>query len=263
MQVPWLRGFAAAGSQIERLKVPELTLWFWAIKLLSTAMGEATSDYLVFHVDPYVAVVFGCLGLALSLAIQLRATRYVAAVYWLAIVMVAVFGTMVADVLHVVIHIPYVLSAAGLALALVVIFALWQRTEGTLSIHSIRTRRRELFYWAAVIAAFALGTALGDLSAATLALGYLGSSIVFAILFVIPAVGYRWRGWDAVASFWASYVITRPLGASVADWLGKTSLGGLGLGDDRVSVVFTILIVMGVAYLAVTRIDVAREGAEA
>ena len=243
-------------SRTRQLKVPQLTLLFWVIKLLSTAMGESTSDYLVFHIDPYVAVGLGSVGLLLSLALQLRAASYVAPIYWLAIVMVAVFGTMVADVLHVVVHVSYLISTTAIAIALGVVFAVWQRTEGTLSIHSINTSRRELFYWGAVIAAFALGTALGDLTAATVGLGYLGSAIVFAVLFIVPAIGYQWFGWDAVAAFWASYVITRPLGASFADWLGKSSLGGLGLGDDRVAIVFAILILGCVGYLAVTRTDV-------
>ncbi len=243
-------------SRTRELKVPQLTRLFWVVKLLSTAMGESTSDYLVFHIDPYVAVGIGSVGLLLSLALQLRAASYVAPIYWLAIVMVAVFGTMVADVLHVVVHVPYLISTIAIAIALGVVFAVWQRTEGTLSIHSINTSRRELFYWAAVIAAFALGTALGDLTAATVGLGYLGSAVVFAVLFIVPAIGYQWFGWDAVAAFWASYVITRPLGASVADWLGKSSLGGLGLGDDRVAIVFAILILGCVGYLAMTRMDV-------
>lgn len=148
-------------------KVPELTLLFWAIKLLSTAMGESTSDYLVFHVDPYVAVVAGSLGLLGALALQFWARRYLAPIYWLAVVMVAVFGTMAADVLHVVLHVPYLASSVGFASALALVFALWYRAEGTLSIHSIVTLRRELFYWATVMATFALGTALGDLTAAT------------------------------------------------------------------------------------------------
>lgn len=238
------------------LKVPQLSLMFWVIKLLSTAMGESTSDYLVFQIDPYVAVVLACLGLAIVLLIQLRTDRYVAWIYWLTIVMVAVFGTMVADVLHVVIGIPYVVSTLALAAALAVIFLLWSRTERTLSIHSIDTPRRELFYWATVMATFALGTAAGDLTAATLGLGYLVSAVLFAILFMIPGLGFLLLGWDQVAAFWTAYVITRPLGASVADWLGKPFLGGLGFGDERVAIVLTVLIVVGVGYLAITRIDV-------
>jgi uncharacterized membrane-anchored protein len=240
-------------------KVPELTLLFWVIKLCSTAMGESTSDYVVFHINPYVAVVVGCVGLLVALALQLRAPRYSAWIYWLAVVMVAVFGTMVADVLHVVLGIPYLVTSVSLALTLALVFLAWYGSERTLSIHSIVTPRRELFYWATVMATFALGTALGDLTASTLGLGYLASALLFAVLFVIPAIGYRWFGWDAIAAFWSSYVITRPLGASVADWLGKPFLGGLGIGDERVAIVLTLLIVILVAYLAITRPDVPDE----
>jgi uncharacterized membrane-anchored protein len=239
------------------LKVPELTLYFWIIKLLSTAMGESTSDFLVFHINPYVAVVVACAGLLVALLIQLRAPRYQAWIYWLAIVMVAVFGTMVADVLHVVMGIPYIVSTIALAITLAIVFAAWYRTERTLSIHTINTPRRELFYWATVMATFSLGTAAGDLTASTFGLGYLASAVLFGVLFIIPAIGYRLLGWDEIASFWTAYVITRPLGASVADWLGKPFLGGLGIGDEKVAVALTVLIVIFVAYLATTRLDVA------
>ena len=237
-------------------KVPEIVVLFWVVKLLSTAMGEAFSDYLVFHVNPYLAVVAATLGLTVALAIQLRASRYYAPIYWLAVVMVAVFGTMVADVLHVVLDIPYAVSAAGLATALAVVFVAWYRVEGTLSIHSIDTPRRELFYWATVMATFALGTAAGDLTASTLGLGYPASALLFAIAFAVPGVGYRFLGWNPIAAFWIAYVITRPLGASVADWLGKSALGGLGIGDAVVAVVFAVCIAVLVAYLTISRIDV-------
>jgi uncharacterized membrane-anchored protein len=237
-------------------KVPEIALLFWVVKLLSTAMGEAFSDYLVFHVNPYAAVAAGTAGLLAALALQLRADRYRAPVYWLAVVMVAVFGTMVADVLHVVLDVPYAASAAGLALALAVVFLTWRRAEATLSIHTIDTPRRELFYWAAVMATFALGTATGDLTAATLGLGYPASALLFAVAFAVPGLGWRLLGWNAVASFWAAYVITRPLGASVADWLGKATLGGLGLGDGWVALALAACIAVAVAYLAATRGDV-------
>jgi len=246
-------------SQLTRsswLKVPEILILFWVVKLLSTAMGEAFSDYLVFNVNPYLAVVAATIGLAIALAAQLRATRYEAPIYWLAVVMVAVFGTMVADVLHVVLDVPYVVSATALAVALAAVFLAWHRVEGTLSIHSIDTPRRELFYWAAVMATFALGTAAGDLAASTLGLGYPASALLFAVAFVVPGVGYRYLGWNPIATFWAAYVITRPLGASVADWLGKGSLGGLGIGDATVAVVFGVCIAVAVAYLAISRVDV-------
>ncbi len=234
-------------------KVPSITLIFWIIKLLSTAMGESTSDYLVFHINPYVAVVVGGVGLVVSLALQLRARRYVPWIYWLAVTMVAVFGTMAADVLHVVLGIPYVASTAFFGLALVVIFVLWYRTEQTLSIHSITSPRRELFYWATVMATFALGTAAGDLTAATLGLGYLASGVLFALLFTIPAVALWRLRLNPIAAFWFAYVVTRPLGASFADWFGKSSLGGLGFGDATVSLVLTLLIVGCVAYLTLAR----------
>ena len=151
------------------------------------------------------------------------------------------------------------MTSVALALVLALVFLAWYRTEHTLSIHSITTPRRELFYWATVMATFALGTALGDLTAATVGLGYFASALLFAVLFVIPAIGYRWFGWDAIAAFWSSYVITRPLGASVADWLGKPFLGGLGIGDGIVAIALTILIAILVGYLAITRLDVPGE----
>lgn len=237
-------------------KVPELTVYFWIIKLLSTAMGEATSDYLVFHINPYVAVAFGCIGLALSLILQLWVRRYVAWIYWLTVVMVAVFGTMAADILHVVIGIPYLITTTFFSVSLALVFLIWYKVEKTLSIHSINTSRRELFYWATVMATFALGTAAGDMTAATLGLGYLLSGVLFAILFIIPAIGYWKFGWNEIFSFWFAYVITRPLGASFADYFGKPILGGLGLGDAQVSVVLTLLIIIFVAYLTVTRKDI-------
>jgi uncharacterized membrane-anchored protein len=243
-------------TRISLHKVPEILVLFWVVKLLSTAMGEAFSDYLVFHVNPYVAVVAATIGLTVALVAQLRADRYRAPLYWLAVVMVAIFGTMVADVLHVVLDIPYAVSAAALAAALIAVFVAWHRVEGTLSIHSIDTPRREIFYWAVVMATFALGTAAGDLTASTLGLGYPASALLFAVAFAVPGIGYRFLGWNAIAAFWAAYVITRPLGASVADWLGKTTLGGLGIGDAVVAVVFAVCIAVLVAYLAISRIDV-------
>jgi len=148
--------------------------------------------------------------------------------------MVGVFGTMAADVLHVGLGVPYAVSTALFAVTLV--FVTWQRTEKTLSIHSINTPRREAFYWAAVVATFALGTALGDLTATTLHLGYFFSALLFAGVIVLPAAGYRWAHLNPILAFWWAYVITRPLGASLADGAGKPKiLGGLGWGDGLVS----------------------------
>jgi len=236
-------------------KVPEVTIIFWIVKLLTTAMGESTSDYLVFHVNPYLAVALAGVGLIASLALQLWVRRYVPWIYWLAVVMVAIFGTMAADVMHVVLGIPYLVSSMFFAIALAIVFIAWYASEKTLSIHSINTLRRELFYWATVIATFALGTATGDLTAATLHLGYFASGVLFVVLFAIPFLASRLLGLKEVAAFWFAYIMTRPLGASFADWFGKPSLGGLGLGDEKVSLVLTILIIGFVGYLTVTRKD--------
>jgi len=237
-------------------KVPELTIYFWIVKLLTTAMGESTTDYLVYKYNPYIVVVLGCLVLAIALASQLLARRYVARVYWLAVVMVAVFGTMAADVAHIVLGIPYLVSTVSFASALAIIFVIWYLSERTLSIHTIYKGRRELFYWATVIATFALGTAAGDLTASTLGLGYFPSFALFAVLFTLPGLAYWLLGLNEIVAFWFAYVVTRPLGATFADWLGKSTLGGLGLADGKVAVVLTLLIVGCVGYLTVTRKDI-------
>ncbi len=240
-------------------KVPEITVYFWIIKLLSTAMGESTSDYLVFHINPYVAVALGGIGLIAALILQLVVRRYVASIYWFAVVMVAVFGTMAADVLHVVLGIPYLIATVFFAVVLALIFVAWYVSEKTLSIHSIDLLRRELFYWATVMATFALGTAAGDMTAATLGLGYLASGVLFTALIAVPALGYWLFGLNEILAFWFAYIVTRPLGASFADWFGKPYLGGLGLGDAKVSLVLTILIIGCVGYLTVTRQDITEE----
>ena len=239
------------------LRVPEITVWFWLIKSLSTAMGESTSDYLVHAMAPVAAVALGFVAFVAALVLQLRQRRYRAWTYWFAVVMVGVFGTMAADVLHVGFSVPYPATSILYAGALVIVFVAWARSQRTLSIHSIDSASREAFYWAAVVATFALGTAVGDLTAVTLHLGYFGSALLFAGLITLPAMGYASGQLNPIPAFWAAYVLTRPLGASVADWLGKPAhLGGLGWGDGAVSLGFTALIVGLVGYLAVTRSDV-------
>jgi uncharacterized membrane-anchored protein len=238
-------------------KVPEVTAYFWITKVLTTGMGEATSDYLVHRFNPEIAVVAGFTAFAVAMVLQFSVRRYNTWVYWLAVVMVAVFGTMAADVLHVGLGIPYAVSTAFYAVVLAVIFALWYRSEGTLSIHSIYTRRREVFYWATVLATFALGTAAGDLTAKVVGLGYLGSGVMFAVVIAIPYVGYRWFGLNPIVAFWFAYIVTRPLGASFADWLAwPPSVGGVGLGHGTVSLVSTVIIIGLVGYMAATGKDV-------
>lgn len=246
------------------LRVPEITVMFWLIKGLSTAMGESTSDFLVHAMAPPLAVLLGFAGLVGALILQLRMGRYVAWTYWFAVVMVGIFGTMAADVLHVGLGVPYAVSTVLYAIVLIAVFASWQLTEKTLSIHSIDTPRREAFYWAAVVATFAMGTALGDFTANTLHLGYFPSALLFAVIIVVPAVGYRFLRWNAILTFWFAYVVTRPLGASVADGLAKPHrASGMALGDGPVTLVIGILIAGSVAYLAFTRVDIQRAGADA
>lgn len=238
------------------LRVPEITVWFWVIKALSTAMGESTSDYLVHAMNPVVAVLIGFVAFVAAMLVQLRQRRYVAWSYWLAVVMVGVFGTMAADVLHVGFGVPYIASSALYAVALAVIFVSWHRVEGTLSIHTVNSLRRECFYWATVVATFAMGTAVGDLTAVTVHLGYAGSAALFAAIMLLPAAGYWVFRLNPILTFWVAYVLTRPLGASFADWFGKAhNLGGLDYGDGTVAAVLTLAIAALVGYLAVTHRD--------
>ncbi len=231
-------------------RVPEVTAVFWIIKLLTTGMGETTSDYLVHQLAPVIAIALGGLGLLAALALQFSARRYIPGVYWFAVVMVAITGTMAADVLHVGAGIPYLVSTVFFAVALAAVFAAWYVSEKTLSIHSIDTGRREVFYWATVIATFALGTAAGDLTAITLGLGYFASAVLFAAVIAVPAVGYLRLGMNEIPAFWFAYIVTRPLGASLADWLGRSShLGGLGLGTGPISLALAIVIAGLVGYL--------------
>lgn len=238
-------------------KVPEITVFFWIIKILTTGMGETASDFLAHTIGPLVSVPLGFLGFAVAFVIQMRSRTYVAWKYWLAVVMVSVFGTMAADILHVGIGIPYIVSTTVFAVLLGVILWQWRSREGTLSIHSIHTKPRELFYWGTVLITFALGTAAGDMTAVTFGWGYLTSGIVFAALFAIPLVAQTRFGAPEVAMFWTAYIITRPLGASFADWLAlPPSRGGVGLGTGLVTILWGVAIAVLVSFLALTRRDV-------
>ncbi len=246
-------------------KVPEIALMFWVLKLLTTGMGEAMSDFMG-SVNVPLAGATGLFGLWFALRLQMRTREYRAAVYWFAVMMVAIFGTMAADGVHDGASIPYSVTTPLFAAVVAGVFLLWYRSEGTLSIHTINTRRREGFYWAAVLATFALGTAAGDLTATSLNLGFFGSIVLFASIIAIPAVGW-WRfNMNPIFAFWFAYIITRPLGASFADWFSKPhAITGLGLGDGTVSAITLSVFIVLVAYVASTKQDVqaARRQADA
>jgi uncharacterized membrane-anchored protein len=237
-------------------KVPEITAYFWIAKGLTTGMGESTSDFLVHTFNPEAVVLAGFAAFLFAMWLQFRTPRYVAWVYWFAVSMVGVFGTMAADVVHIGFGVPYVASTAVFAIALAVVFRRWYASEGTLSIHSITTRTREKYYWAAVVATFALGTAAGDLTAVTLHLGYFSSGLLFAGIIAIPALAY-WRSlMGPIAAFWFAYVVTRPLGASFADWIGVShKRGGLNFGAGWISLLLAALLACLVLLFATTHID--------
>ncbi len=237
------------------MKVPAVKPYFWALKLLTTAMGEAMSDFVVLDVNKYLGVVLGFLVFVVAIVWQFRTPQYRTWPYWTAVSMVAVFGTMAADVMHVALGVPYMVSAAFYAICLIVTFVVWYRVEGTLNIHSIVTRRREVFYWLAVIFTFAMGTALGDLFATTFNLGYLTSAFVFIGLILLPLIAWR-LGANPVLTFWVAYIITRPIGASFADFFGQPKdLSGMGYGHAIVAIVMLVVVVAFIIYLSRSGID--------
>lgn len=233
-------------------KVLEVTLFFWIIKILSTTVGETGADYLAVHAGlgvMFTDVVMACL-LATALTVQLRTARYVPWVYWLTVVLLSVVGTQITDALTDTLGVSLYLSSAVFALALAAVFATWYRVERTLSIHTIVTRRRELFYWSAILLTFALGTAAGDLATEALGLGFRVGVLAFGALIAAIYLAFR-RGVNPVLTFWLAYILTRPLGASLGDLLSQApEYGGVGLGTVMTSVVFLTVIAMLVAHLS-------------
>ncbi len=237
-------------------KVPEIVALFWVVKILTTAGGEATSDFLKTYGN------FGGGGAEVAVIVvgallQFSTRRYQAFAYWSLAFAIAITGTGVSDFLHLDVHIPYIGTTLGWAAVLAAIFWFWYRSEGTLSIHSITTQRRELFYWATVFATFALGTALGDFTATSLNLGYLDSGILFTVIILLPWLAHRGFGLDATAAFWMSYIVTRPLGASFADYISKPkNLTGLNFGDGQTALVFAVAVLILVTYLTIAKPDI-------
>jgi uncharacterized membrane-anchored protein len=238
-------------------KVPEITIAFWLLKLLTTGMGEAMSDFLGQDSVPLAAAI-GVLGLALALWLQMRQREYRAPYYWFAVMMVAIFGTEAADGIRDGAGLTYTVTTPMFAAITALIFFAWYRSEGTLSIHSITTRRRECFYWLAVLATFALGTAAGDLTAIQLGLGFWTAAALFFVVICIPLVGWYRFSWNPIFSFWFAYVITRPLGASFADGFSKPGNGGLDLGDGLVAGVALVIFIAGVTWVTIRGTDVQR-----
>lgn len=238
-------------------KVPQVTLAFWIIKIMATTVGETGADYLAVHIGLGTGLTGGMtLALLLfSLSLQLQAREYVPWRYWLTVVLVSVVGTQITDLLTDKLEISLYVSTAVFALLLAATFAIWYSAERTLSIHSIVTRRRELFYWTAILFTFALGTASGDLATEALGMGFTWGVVVFGGLIVLAYLAYRLDA-NAVLTFWIAYVLTRPLGASLGDLLSQAhTYGGLGLGTVVTSAVFLAVIVGLVAWVSVTGND--------
>jgi uncharacterized membrane-anchored protein len=233
-------------------KVPQVTLSFWVIKIMSTTVGETGADYLAVHVGLGSAIT-SAVTVSLLLAalfMQLRMRRYVPWIYWLTVVLVSVVGTQITDALTDGLGVSLYASTSAFAVALAATFAVWYRSERTLSIHTIVTTRRELFYWAAILFTFALGTAAGDLATEALGLGFNVGVVVFGALIAAIAAAY-YLGANAVLTFWLAYILTRPLGASLGDLLSQArTYGGFGLGTAYTSIAFLIVIVALVTFVS-------------
>lgn len=244
------------------VKVPVIiTLYFWIIKILATTVGETGADFLIFNLHfglPATSALMGGL-LAVILYVQVKAKRYIPVLYWIAVVMVSIVGTLITDNLTDNLGVPLELSTIAFSALLVATFWLWHHVEGSLSIHSIFTVRRELFYWAAILFTFALGTAAGDLMAESVGLGYAISALLFGAVIALITTGYYGFKLNGILAFWMAYIITRPLGASIGDWLSQdVANGGLGLGTVGTTAVFLAAILGLVGYLTISRVDAPR-----
>ena len=235
-------------------KVPEVTLAFWIIKIMSTTVGETGADFLAVNAGFGQGVTRGVMGtlLAIALFLQVRTTRYTPWIYWLTVVLVSVVGTQITDALTDGLSVSLYTSTSVFAAALAVIFAVWYSVERTLSIHEVTTRRRELFYWAAILCTFALGTASGDLATEALGLGFKWGAVAFGALIAITFLAWR-LGANAVLTFWIGYILTRPFGAALGDLLTQAkAYGGLGLGAMWTSALFLTVIVLLVTVAQIT-----------
>lgn len=243
--------YSGFGARQMLNKVPEVTAIFWIIKILSTTVGETGADYLAVHVGLGASVTAICMTglLVAALLAQLNRRAYVPWIYWLTVVLVSIVGTQLTDLLTDKLEISLYVSTAAFAAALAATFAVWYGIERTLSIHSIVSTRRELFYWLAILFTFALGTAAGDLATEALGLGFQLGVVAFGALIVAVALAYAIGG-NPVLTFWLAYILTRPLGASLGDLLSQShEYGGMGLGTIQTSIVFLTVIVGLVAWV--------------
>ena len=240
-------------------KVPQVTLFFWIIKVLCTTVGETFSDFLSFNVGlglPITTVIMG-VAFVIVLIFQFKANKYEPGLYWLTVVLISVFGTLVTDIMTDEIGVPLETSTLAFTALLGLTFIVWFLSEKTLSIHSIFTRKREAFYWLTILFTFALGTAVGDLYSEQLGLGYLNTGIAVAAIIALTFLAWKLFKLDSVLAFWFAYVFTRPLGASLGDYLSQPKeYGGLGFGATMTSVIFLTAILAVVIYLAITRYDI-------
>jgi uncharacterized membrane-anchored protein len=239
-------------------KVPEVTLYFWVIKILCTTVGETFADYLNdtlgFGLNNTSLLMSA--ALVVALVFQFRARRYVPGIYWLSVVLISVVGTLLSDKLADDMGVPLVDTTVAFAILLAVTFAAWWASERTLSIHSIVTRRREAFYWLAILFTFALGTSAGDLFDEQMGVGYWPTVAIVAVIIGLITLAHFTLKLNAVLAFWLAYILTRPLGASIGDGMSQAHKdGGLGLGTTGTSVIFLVVILALVVFLAVTKVD--------
>ena len=239
-------------------KVPEITIYFWIIKIMATTVGETAADLLSVRLNFGLTITSYVMSaiFILFLFFQVKIKNYSPPLYWMTVVLISIVGTLISDNLVDGMGISLVTTSIAFGLILAVVFASWYLSEKTLSIHSIFTRRRDLFYWAAILFTFAMGTSVGDLIAEKLDLGYWQALLLFAAMIGIVAVLYYARKMDAILAFWIAYILTRPLGASMGDWLAKPVIaGGLGWGTITTSLVFLAVILMLVTYLTISKSD--------
>lgn len=240
-------------------KVPGITLYFWVIKILCTTIGETAADFLNSKLNlglTGTTIVMGVL-LIISLFFQFKSDKYVPTIYWIAVVLISVVGTLITDNLTDNLGVPLVDTTVVFSIVLAIVFVIWYRYEKTLSIHEINTVRRESFYWLAILFTFALGTAAGDLLAESLKLGYWLSAVIFLVMIGIAFLAYKYFKLNAILAFWIAYILTRPLGASIGDFLSQPQTnGGLGLGTAVTTMIFLAAIIATVVYLTITKKDV-------